>query len=121
MSGGSYYVPAKSYWPILGSLATGFMMVGLGSQLVYGSTSLLIAIGVISVIAVMAFWFRDVINESHLGLYDSQMDRSFRWGMGWFIFSEVMFFAAFFGALFYVRMFAIPWLGGEGAKGGRSQ
>jgi cytochrome c oxidase subunit 3 len=45
------------------------------------------------------------------------MDRSFRWGMGWFIFSEVMFFAAFFGALFYVRMFAIPWLGGEGAKG----
>lgn len=117
MSGGSYYVPAKSYWPILGSLATGFMMAGLGAQLVYGTTSFLIAIGVVSVIAVMTFWFRDVINESHLGLYDSQMDRSFRWGMGWFIFSEVMFFAAFFGALFYVRMFAIPWLGGEGAKG----
>jgi cytochrome c oxidase subunit 3 len=45
------------------------------------------------------------------------MDRSFRWGMSWFIFSEVMFFAAFFGALFYTRMFAVPWLGGEGDRG----
>ena len=35
-------------------------------------------------------------------------------GMAWFIFSEVMFFAAFFGALFYVRTFSVPWLGGEG-------
>jgi cytochrome c oxidase subunit 3 len=37
--------------------------------------------------------------------------------MAWFIFSEVMFFAAFFGALFYVRTFAVPWLGGVGEKG----
>ena len=34
--------------------------------------------------------------------------------MMWFIFSEVMFFAAFFGALFYARQFALPWLNGEG-------
>ena len=46
------------------------------------------------------------------GLYSPQMDRSFRQCMSWFIFSEVMFFAAFFGALFYARMIAIPWLGG---------
>jgi cytochrome c oxidase subunit 3 len=57
-------------------------------------------------------WFNDVIKESDAGLYSAQMDRSFRQGMSWFIFSEVMFFAAFFGALFYVRMIAIPWLGG---------
>jgi cytochrome c oxidase subunit 3 len=31
--------------------------------------------------------------------------------MGWFIFSEVMFFAAFFGALFYARVLSVPWLG----------
>jgi cytochrome c oxidase subunit 3 len=37
-------------------------------------------------------------------------------GMSWFIFSEVMFFAAFFGALFYVRQLGLPWLSGEGAK-----
>ena len=36
--------------------------------------------------------------------------------MMWFIFSEVMFFAAFFGALFYARVLSVPWLGGEGIK-----
>ena len=45
-----------------------------------------------------------------------QVDRSFRMGMMWFIFSEVMFFAAFFGALFYARVLSVPWLGGEGVK-----
>jgi len=69
------------------------------------------------VVLVMAGWFRDVVRESMGGLYDDQMDRSFRWGMAWFIFSELMFFAAFFGALFYLRTFALPWLDGEGAKG----
>jgi cytochrome c oxidase subunit III len=59
-------------------------------------------------------WFRSVIRESLAGSYNSQVDRSFRMGMMWFIFSEVMFFGAFFGALFYARMFAVPWLGGEG-------
>ncbi|MBX9713184.1 MAG: cytochrome c oxidase subunit 3, partial [Pseudomonadaceae bacterium] len=69
-------------------------------------------------LAYMLFgWFGAVIKESRAGLYSAQMDRSFRWGMSWFIFSEVMFFAAFFGALFYVRTFAGPWLGGDGAKG----
>ncbi|MFT4196375.1 MAG: cytochrome c oxidase subunit 3, partial [Pseudoxanthomonas sp.] len=42
------------------------------------------------------------------------VDTSFRMGMVWFIFSEVMFFGAFFGALFYTRTFGLPWLGGEG-------
>ncbi|MBZ0330291.1 cytochrome c oxidase subunit 3 [Halomonas sp. ANAO-440] len=114
---GSYYVPATSKWPVLGSLALGMMMVGTGMVLVHGSGTLIMLLGLAGVVAVMALWFRDVVVESRSGLYDAQMDRSFRWGMGWFIFSEVMFFAAFFGALFYVRMFAIPWLGGEGTKG----
>ncbi|AQU82531.1 MULTISPECIES: cytochrome c oxidase subunit 3 [unclassified Halomonas] len=117
MSGGSYYVPTTSWWPILGSLALGVMMVGAGAKLVYDTGALLMLLGVVSIIGVMGLWFRDVVRESMGGLYDSQMDRSFRWGMGWFIFSELMFFAAFFGALFYVRTFAIPWLGGEGEKG----
>ncbi|NYT74948.1 cytochrome c oxidase subunit 3 [Halomonas sp. QX-2] len=117
MSSGSYYVPASSRWPVLGSVALGAMMVGTGIKLVYDTGLPLVLIGVAGILAVMGLWFRDVISESRGGLYDDQMDRSFRWGMGWFIFSEVMFFAAFFGALFYVRMFAIPWLGGEGAKG----
>ena len=61
-------------------------------------------------------WFGTVIRENQAGLYDNkQLDRSFRWGMCWFIFSEVMFFGAFFGALFYARVWSVPWLGGEGS------
>jgi cytochrome c oxidase subunit 3 len=37
-------------------------------------------------------------------------------GMMWFIMSEVLFFAVFFGALFYARNLSIPWLSGEGVK-----
>ena len=60
-----------------------------------------------------------VVRRRHLasrcsGNYNKQVDTSFRMGMVWFIFSEVMFFAAFFGALFYARQFALPWLSGEG-------
>jgi cytochrome c oxidase subunit 3 len=59
-------------------------------------------------------WFGEVIRESEDGVYNSQVDTSFRMGMAWFIFSEVMFFACFFGALFYARVFSVAWLGGEG-------
>lgn len=117
MSGGSYYVPASSKWPILGSLSVGAMMLGSGLVLVHGWGMPIMVLGLVAILVVMTLWFRDVVRESHQGLYDAQMDRSFRQGMGWFIFSEVMFFAAFFGTLFYVRTFAVPWLGGEGAKG----
>ena len=61
-------------------------------------------------------WFATVIGENQHGTYNLQVDRSFRMGMMWFIFSEVMFFAAFFGALFYARTLSVPWLGGEGVK-----
>ncbi len=57
-----------------------------------------------------------MIDESENRIYNDAVDRSFRMGMMWFIFSEVMFFAAFFGALFYARNLSVPWLGGEGAK-----
>lgn len=117
MSGGSYYVPATSKWPVLGSLALGLMMIGTGMVLVHDRGTPVMVVGILAVLAVMGLWFRDVVQESRQGLYDAQMDRSFRQGMGWFIFSEVMFFGAFFGALFYIRTFALPWLDGEGAKG----
>jgi cytochrome c oxidase subunit 3 len=55
-------------------------------------------------------WFGEVIRDSEAGRYNKQVDASFRWSMGWFIFSEVMFFAAFFGALFYTRVLSVPWL-----------
>jgi cytochrome c oxidase subunit III len=70
--------------------------------------------GLLSLLVILAYWFGDVISESLLGNYNEQVDTSFRMGMMWFIFSEVMFFAAFFGALFYARTFVLPWLSGEG-------
>ncbi len=63
-----------------------------------------------------AGWFSAVIKESEERFYNDAVDRSFRMGMMWFIFSEVMFFAAFFGALWYARHFSVPWLGGEGTR-----
>ena len=73
-------------------------------------------LGILILITMFAGWFGTVISESESRLYNSAVDRSFRMGMMWFIFSEVMFFAAFFGALFYARQYSLPWLGGEGVK-----
>ncbi|MCL4722320.1 MAG: cytochrome c oxidase subunit 3, partial [Gammaproteobacteria bacterium] len=73
------------------------------------------------VIVMMFLWFGEVIRESEAGAYNSQVDRSFRMGMMWFILSEVMFFACFFGALYYARELSLPWLGGEGTKGATNQ
>lgn len=112
-----YYVPEKSHWPIVGAFGLAFFVigiVGLFHQESYGIFSL--AIGG-SILTYMLFgWFGNVIHESGQGLYSKQMDISFRWGMIWFIFSEVMFFGAFFGTLFYCRIFSVPWLAGEGGK-----
>jgi len=72
--------------------------------------------GFVLVVYMFIGWFTTVIDENQSGVYGLDVDRSFRMGMMWFIFSEVMFFAAFFGALFYARVFSVPWLGGEGTK-----
>ena len=61
-------------------------------------------------------WFGTVIGESEGHLYNKKVDLSFRWSMSWFIFSEVMFFAAFFGALFYIRNLSVPDLGSLGRQ-----
>jgi len=115
-SSGAYYIPHGSAWPILGSVALFFVMGGAAS-LVNGDHSFgMIKFGVgMALLLIMLFgWFGTVIKESVSGIYNHQVDVSFRMGMVWFIFSEVMFFAAFFGSLFYARMFSVPWLGGEG-------
>ena len=119
-----YYVPAQSKWPIIATvgllvtvwgLATWFNDLKATRPESHGP--LIFFVGSLLVAYMMVGWFGAVIKESRAGLYSPQLDRSFRWGMTWFIFSEVMFFAAFFGALFYVRHFSGPWLGGEGSKG----
>jgi len=115
--GGKYYIPHGSPWPVIGSLAF-FLTVG-GAALwlnEVGAGPLVMTAGLLVVVAMFVGWFSVVINESEGRLYNDAVDKSFRMGMMWFIFSEIMFFAAFFGALFYARSFSVPWLGGEGTK-----
>jgi cytochrome c oxidase subunit 3 len=113
----SYYVPAQSPWPIIGAVAMFFIAVGAGLTVMQlgsedSSGVIVLSVGVIVLLYMLFGWFKHVIQESDKGLYSAQMDRSFKQGMSWFIFSEVMFFFAFFGALFYARVFSVPWLGG---------
>jgi len=110
-----YYVPHDSHWPIVGSLGLLLLMVGVSTWLNGADSGFYVMLfGLAVIIFMIAGWFGTVIGESVSGLYNAQVDKSFRQGMFWFIFSEVMFFAAFFGALFYARNMSIPWLGGEG-------
>ena len=122
-----YYVPAQSPWPFVGAVALFLIAVGAGNFVVestkgkegYGGA--ILTTGVIVLLVMLFGWFKNQIDESMSGLYSAQLGRSYRQGMSWFIFSEVMFFAAFFGALFYARVFAIPWLGGESNNAMTSQ
>lgn len=120
-----YYVPHSSPWPIIGSVAL-FLTAFGGASFIHQSTDKVAAEGSygapifftgLALIAFMMFgWFGKVISESLKGMVSGRLDRSFRMGMGWFIVSEVMFFAAFFGALFYARVVSVPWLAGAGSK-----
>ena len=110
-----YFVPHGSRWPIFASVALFITM--LGAALWLNETAAgkpVFYVGVAVLLLILFKWFADVITESVRGYYNKQVDVSFRMGMVWFIFSEVMFFGAFFGALFYARQFALPWLSGEG-------
>jgi cytochrome c oxidase subunit 3 len=130
----NYYVPEQSRWPIIGAIGL-FLLAFGGANFIQNTTGkyapvetdsfsfqvlfsnlggYVLALGFAIIIYMLWSWWRDAIRESQGGLYSAQMDRSFKQGMLWFIMSEVMFFAAFFGALLYVRQLIIPWLGGEG-------
>jgi cytochrome c oxidase subunit III len=111
-----YYVPHESRWPIIASAAFFTMLLGVIALLNDWAPGWAILPGFALVVYMFIGWFGTVIGENQQGVYGLDVDRSFRMGMMWFIFSEVMFFAAFFGALFYARVLSVPWLGGEGTK-----
>ncbi len=112
---GAYYIPHGTHWPILGSFGLFFTVGGAALWMnEFEPGKYVMALGIACLLSMLFGWFRTVIGESLAGTYNKQVDTSFRMGMMWFIFSEVMFFGAFFGALFYVRNFSVPWLGGEG-------
>jgi cytochrome c oxidase subunit III len=107
-----YFIPAPSRHPAMA--AAGMLAVIFGaSQWVNGHmwAAWLVLAGFILWGLTLRAWFGDAIHESEGGLYSQRIDTSFRWSMSWFIFSEVMFFGAFFGALFWSRVYSIPVLG----------
>jgi cytochrome c oxidase subunit III len=112
-----YFVPQPSHWPVVGSVA--LLLMGMGAAFWFNHVAAgpwMVAAG-FAVLLVMLFgWFGTVIGESEGRLYNRKVDLSFRWSMSWFIFSEVMFFAAFFGALFYIRNLSVPDLGAPTSK-----
>lgn len=117
-----YYIPEPSHWPLTASIAIFTMFVG-GATTLNGSTigPAILGAGFLLFVYMLFGWFGVVIKESEGGIYNDQVDVSFRMGMAWFIFSEVMFFAAFFGALYYARIYSVPWLGGEGSGAATNQ
>ena len=107
-----YYVPADSPHPVRASLSLLIVMLG-ASAWVNGieGGKWAVLLGLLGLIVVLYYWFGDAIHEEEIGLNSKRIDVSYRWSMSWFIFSEVMFFAAFFGALWYTRTITTPWLG----------
>ncbi len=107
----NYYLPGASLWPVIASTALFLLASGFTMLLNKVAPGKYIMIAGFLTLAYLLFgWFSQVITESVSHFYNKQVDKSFRWGMGWFIFSEVMFFFGFFGALFYTRNVSVPWI-----------
>ena len=107
-----YFVPSPSGFPAMASLGLFCVILGAGqwvNGVGWGAYSLML--GLVIWLSTLFVWFRQAISESEGGLYSERVDVSFRWSMSWFIFSEVMFFAAFFGALYWARVYSVPTLG----------
>lgn len=108
-----YYIADPSFWPIVGSMGLFFTVLGV-VQLLHGGQwgPVICLLGGTLLVTTIVGWFANVIYESLHGLHSYQMDRTYRWGMFWFIVSEIALFGAFFLALFYTRLFGITELGG---------
>ena len=112
-----YYIPQPSHWPITGSGALLLMALGAAFWMNHMAAGPWLLLAGFALLVFMMFgWFGTVIGESEHRLYNRKVDASFRWSMSWFIFSEVMFFSAFFGALFYIRTISVPDLSGLESK-----
>ena len=113
-----YYVPENSRWPIIGALSLFTLFIGFTFWVNDLSIGPIVSgIGLLMLAYLFYGWFSNIVEESLSNKYNEKVDASFRQGMIWFIISEVFFFLALFGTLFYVRAIALPWLSGDGHLG----
>ncbi len=111
----TYYIPHKATWPVIGTVGLMIMLAGFANFLNGSSIGQpLMIVGLLTFITMLVGWFSLQAKESESGMYNHEVGISYRHGMMWFIFSEIVFFAVFFGTLWYTRNLSVPWLG-EGA------
>ena len=107
-----YYVPAPSRHPVMTSIGLFFVILGAGQWVNgHGWGAYALLFGLLWTVFVLRQWFGEAAGEAEAGMLSDRVDVSHRWSMAWFIFSEVMFFAAFFGALYWARTQSVPSLG----------
>jgi cytochrome c oxidase subunit 3 len=113
----AYYIPNKAVWPVIGTAGLVTLLAGFANYLNGSSIGpALMVIGLLIFIAMLVGWFALQAHESESGLYNHQVGISYRMGMMWFIFSEIVFFAVFFGTLWYTRNLSVQWLGSGATK-----
>jgi len=107
-----YYVPHQSAWPALGALALLILAFGsLNSTETWGFIALVMGLSIL--LFMISGWLWSVIKESDAGLYNQQMDKTFRWGMFWFLVAELFLFGLLLGSIIHVRFSITPWLAGH--------
>lgn len=97
-----YHLVNPSPWPALAAAALFCLTLG-AALFMHGKTggTAMVIIGFALVLYTMFVWWRDVIHEAVVEkVHSREVARGLRAGMGLFILSEVLFFAAFFWAFF---------------------
>ena len=113
----AYYIPHKATWPIIGTIGLMTMLAGFANYLNGSSIGpTLMVVGLLVFITMLVGWFTLQAHESETGMYNKEVGISYRHGMMWFIFSEIVFFAVFFGTLWYTRNLSVPWLSEDVTK-----
>ncbi|MGB3067556.1 MAG: cytochrome c oxidase subunit 3 [Ottowia sp.] len=107
-----YFVPEPSRHPVMAAIGLLFLIFG-AAEWINGAAwgKYVCLLGLLWWLFVLYQWFGQSVRESEGGLYGRKVDLSYRWSMSWFIFSEVMFFGAFFTALWWARAHSVPILG----------
>lgn len=108
-----YHLVNPSPWPLLTSASLFVFAIGLvsfmkglvpaesGLAWLFAKHSLpILLLGIVSLLAVVAAWWGDIIKESHAGDHTPVVQIGLRYGMILFILSEVMFFVAWFWIFF---------------------